>query len=150
MNKNLAAFLHMIGTSEGTVQIPNSDSGYKVIVGGKLFTDYSDHPRKVVYIKRIKDYSTAAGRYQILVRYYDYYKRALDLPDFSPASQDKIALQLIKECGAYHDILGGRIETAIKKCKSRWASFDGAGYGQLEHKAEVLIAAYTQAGGVLA
>ena len=36
--------------------------GYDVIVGGELFTDYSDHPRKLVTLNpKLK--STGAGRY---------------------------------------------------------------------------------------
>ena len=39
-----------------------------VIVGGELFTDYSDHPRKLVTLNpKLK--STGAGRYQLLSRY---------------------------------------------------------------------------------
>ena len=39
--------------------------GYDVIVGGELFTDYSDHPRKLVTLNP-KFKSTGAGRYQLL------------------------------------------------------------------------------------
>ena len=38
--------------------------GYDVIAGGELFTDYSDHPRKLVTLNpKLK--STGAGRYQL-------------------------------------------------------------------------------------
>ena len=39
--------------------------GYDVIVGGELFTDYSDHPRKLVTLNP-KTQPTGAGRYQLL------------------------------------------------------------------------------------
>ena len=40
-----------------------------VIVGGELFTDYSDHPRKLVTLNpKLK--STGAGRYQLLPRWW--------------------------------------------------------------------------------
>ena len=39
--------------------------GYDVIVGGELFTDYSDHPRKLFHAKP-KTQITGAGRYQLL------------------------------------------------------------------------------------
>ena len=43
-----------------------------VIVGGELFTDYSDHPRKLVTLNpKLK--STGAGRYQLLSRWWDAY-----------------------------------------------------------------------------
>ena len=143
--KNRDAFLTMIAVSEGTNDI--GDHGYNVVVGGSLFDDYSDHPRKKVWIERIDNFSTAAGRYQILARYYDHYKKALNLPDFSPGSQDKIAMQLIRECKALDDIDAGRFKAAVAKCKSRWASLPGAGYGQHENKIDKLELAYTNAGG---
>jgi len=148
MNPNIKAFLDMISVSEGTARYPYF--GYKTIVGGQQFHSYADHPRIKVWIEMIGDYSTCAGRYQIKRKNYDFYKRALMLSDFGPDSQDRIAIQLICECGAYRDIINGNISTAIKKCASRWASFEGAGYGQKEHKISFLVAAYQQSGGSVA
>lgn len=142
MTSRLRAFLSLIAYSEGTVN--EGDNGYNVIVGGNLFDDYSDHPRKSVWIARIKKFSTAAGRYQILERLYDAYKIILKLPDFGHESQDKIAIQMIKECKALEDIAAGRIKEAITKCRSRWASFPGAGYDQHENKMDDLIKAYNK------
>ncbi|WKN20782.1 glycoside hydrolase family 104 protein [Azotobacter vinelandii] len=149
---NVLAFLDLIAWSEGTDngRQPTKDNGYDVVVGGSLFTGYADHPRKLISLPLLGIKSTAAGRYQILSRYYDHYERALDLPDFSPISQDKIALQLIRECRALDDIKEGRIKDAIRKCRSRWASLPGAGYGQHEHATDDLLAQYIAAGGVLA
>ena len=145
---NLSAFLDMLAWSEGTdngKQLTRN-RGYDVIVGGGLFADYSDHPRILVDLPKLKIKSSAAGRYQILARYFDHYKKQLNLPDFSPESQDKIAIQLIRECKALDDIDAGRIKSAIYKCRSRWASLPSAGYGQHEQTAERLVEAYTKAG----
>jgi muramidase (phage lysozyme) len=151
MSPNLKAFLDMIAYSEGTDngRQPTKNHGYDVLVGGELFTGYADHPRKLVNL-RPGLASTAAGRYQVLARYFDAYKKQLNLPDFSPESQDAIAIQLIKECGALRDIEAGYIDIALTKCKSRWASLPGAGYGQYEHEKSKLIAAYKKAGGSIA
>lgn len=141
------AFLSMISHSEGT-DIPGSDNGYNVLVGGTLFDSYADHPRKVVDLGRgLK--SSAAGRYQILARYYDVYKKQLGLPDFGHTSQDAIALQMIHECDALQEIEEGDLDAAIHKCRSRWASLPGAGYGQHENKSAVLHSAFLAAGGQL-
>ena len=154
MNQNVKALLDMIAWSEiGHAMLAQSDNGFNVLVGSrpgkmKLFHDYADHPRQLIKIND-KLSSTAAGRYQILKRIFDHYKRTLALPDFSPASQDKIAVQLIRECGAYQTIASGRIIEAIHKCRSRWASLPGAGYSQPEHRIEPLIIAYRAAGGKL-
>lgn len=152
MEINLRAFLDMLAWSEGTDngKQPTHNRGYDVIVGGSLFDDYSDHPRKLIYLPRLGIKSTAAGRYQILARYYDHYKKQLKLPDFSPESQDAIAIQLIKECSAMGDIEAGRIVSAIDKCRSRWASLPGAGYGQHEQRIDTLTGIYSKAGGYLA
>jgi muramidase (phage lysozyme) len=143
MTRNQRAFLDMIAYSEiGPKLLSESDNGYNVIVGGTLFSDYSDHPRQSIKLPRLGIKSTAAGRYQILARYFDAYKKILKLPDFSPASQDKIALQLIRECRALDEIERGDIEEAIKLCRSRWASLPGANYNQHENKLDDLLAAY--------
>jgi muramidase (phage lysozyme) len=149
---NVLAFLDMLAWSEGTdhPRQRTRDQGYDVIVGGALFEGYADHPRKLVPLPRLGIKSTAAGRYQLLSRYYDAYKKQLGLPDFSPLSQDLIALQQIRERRALPDIQAGRIPEAIEKCRNIWASLPGAGYGQHEHKLESLIAHYLAAGGVLA
>lgn len=147
--QNMSGFLDMLAFSEGTDngRQPTHDHGYDVIVGGNLFNDYADHPRQRVYIPRISDWSTAAGRYQLLSRWYDPYKRQLHLRDFGAAAQDAIAVQQIRECGAIADIEAGRLANAIIKCRRIWASLPGAGYGQHEHKFEALRAQYLQHGG---
>ena len=146
ISKNLNAFLDMIAVSEGTSTIHGSDDGYNVIVGGTLFSDYKDHPRKLITLRPgLK--STAAGRYQVLKRYFDTYKKQLNLSDFSPESQDKITIQQIKECKALGTIESGHIAQAIDLCSNIWASFPGAGYNQNEHTMEYLLGVYKAAGG---
>jgi len=153
MNKNRAAFLTAIAISEGT-QIIGNNQGYDVIVGSTpqkphLFLNFDDHPRVLVKLSP-KLSSTAAGRYQVLAKYYDAYKKQLGLPDFSPDSQDKIALQMISECNALHLVDDGNFQEAVRACSSHWASFPEAGYGQHENKLSVLQTAYIEAGGIVA
>ena len=121
--------------------------GYDVIVGGELFTDYPDHPRKLPYKPKLK--STGAGRYQLLSRWWDAYRKQLGLKDFSPKSQDAVALQQIKERGALPMIDRGDIRQAIDRCSNIWASLPGAGYGRFRHKADSLIAKFKEAGGTV-
>ena len=154
-NQNIKAFLRMIAWSEiGPELLTESDDGYNVIVGSRpgdadLFSDYSDHPRKLVDLGHgLK--STAAGRYQILKRYFDSYKKTLGLKDFGHDSQDRIALQMIGECRALDLINKGNIVAAIVRCASRWASLPGNTYQQHMHAVEDLVAAYKDAGGTLA
>ena len=148
VSKNLIAFLDLIAWAEGTAG--KGDDGYNDIVDpAGLFDDYSSHPHQLVQVNaRIK--STAAGRYQLLSRYYEHYKKQLGLPDFSPLSQDKIAIQQIKEQRALDDILCGRIDQAIEKTCNIWASFPGAGYKQHEHSLSAMREQFWKLGGTLA
>jgi lysozyme len=139
----------MIAEAEiGGKLLAASDDGYNVIVGGNLFQNYSDHPRQLVHLRPNLS-STAAGRYQLLGRYFDAYKQSLKLHDFSPESQDRIAIQQIKEKGALQAIEDGNIRHAIDLVSKIWASLPGAGYGQHEQTFDMLLAAYKSAGGTM-
>ncbi|MCY1455117.1 Phage lysozyme [compost metagenome] len=141
----------MLAWSEGTSTQRGSDDGYNVIVGGGLFNSYADHPRQLVSLPRLGIKSSAAGRYQLLSRYWDAYRKSLNLVGgFTPENQDRVALQQIRERKALDDIKAGRITEAIEKCRNIWASLPGAGYKQHEHKLDDLLAQYIAAGGVLA
>lgn len=148
---NLAAFLDMIAHSEiGDALLNRSANGYNVLVGSTparplLFTSYATHPN--VYHQATN--STAAGRYQLLHRYFMAYSKQLDLTDFSPASQDAIAIQQIRECHAIPLIEAGKFAEAVAKCAHIWASLPGAGYGQHENQLAALETAYRNAGGEL-
>lgn len=152
IHPNLAAVLDTIAFSEGTDHPgqKTTDRGYDVIVGGSLFTGYADHPRKFVELPRYGIKSSAAGRYQLLSRYFDAYRKQLKLADFSPRSQDLIAIQQIRERGAIKLIEAGKVEQALRAISNIWASLPGAGYGQHEHSMSKLLAAYERVGGSLA
>lgn len=147
---NVVAFLDMLAWSEGTDngRQLTKDRGYDVIVGGKLFTGYTDHPRVLVRLNP-KLASTAAGRYQFLARTWDSLQRKLGLPDFGPLSQDKACINLIQGRGALSSVKAGHIGHALALCSKEWASLPGAGYGQHEHKLSNLLAAYRRAGGTV-
>jgi muramidase (phage lysozyme) len=148
---NVCAFLDMLAYSEiGAPMLgdPRTDDGYKVIVGSTpmrmfLLQSYADHPR----VRCSTLDSDAAGRYQILGRYWPTYEAQLGLLDFSPYSQDRYAIQQIKESRALAPIIAGDIEGAMRLCSRIWASLPGAPYGQHVNDACDLIAAYAQARG---
>lgn len=149
---NVCAFLDMLAWSEiGPELLAHSDDGYDVLVGSTgraplLFTNYATHPN--VYNERMN--STAAGRYQLLHRYWAPYRDLLHLPDFGPVSQDRIAIQQIREQHALADVMAGYLSDAIGNVSNIWASLPGAGYGQHEQHIDGLRQAYVAAGGVLA
>lgn len=156
MTPNRKAFLDMLAVSEGTSTSPlTQNDGYDVIVTGvdgpEIFDDYSQHPfasgRPPKQINRKGLYSTASGRYQFMLKHWAHYRDQLGLPDFGPDSQDRWAIQLIRERGALPLIDNGSFVLAVARVRNLWASLPGAGYGQPEHGIDKLKRAYLDAGG---
>lgn len=156
---NLNAACDMLGISEGTANSPiTQDDGYDIIVTGiegrERFDDYSDHPfadgRPAKTINHAGLMSTASGRYQFILRTWKYYQRLLNLPDFSPRSQDLAAQEDFKQHNALTDIENGEIVSAIGKCATEWASLPGGNSGQHENAMNSLLSTYEDAGGIIA
>jgi len=118
---NLSAFLNFLGKAEG--------ADYNTIVGGNQFNDFSKHPN-VVGLTTKEGPSTAAGRYQITGTTYRDLAPKLGITDFSPESQDKIAIALIERANALNDIKSGNYDAAIQKLGSTWASLPSSPYSQ--------------------
>jgi muramidase (phage lysozyme) len=141
------AFLDLIAWSEiGPAMLAESDDGYNVDVGSTpgnmiLFPSYAQHPR---IFDRPLD-STAAGRYQQIYPTWHPLQLRLNLPDFGPESQDKSALELVRECNALAAIDNGDIHRGITLCGGEWASFPTSDAGQRKHSFDELIAAYANA-----
>ncbi len=144
----MRAFLMMIRAAEGT----EDADGYRRIFGGELIECFDDHPRKrVTKTSRGKPItSSAAGAYQFIERTWDEVQAKLDLPDFSPNSQDLGAVELIRRRGALKLVEGGHFQQAVEKVKKEWASMPGAGYGQPEVKLARLRDVYEDNGGMFA
>jgi lysozyme len=156
---NREAFLQALRYGEGT----SGPNGYNTLMGGALFNGYATHPALAGWRGTpLSDsmcagagfgpgcVSTAAGAYQINKPTWNRIAGKLGLPDFSPASQDAAAWELIREKGADADILAGRIAVAVSKVRKIWASLPGAGYGQHEVALSAFNSVYMQAGGTLA
>ena len=100
INNQREAFLDMLAWSEGTDngRQKTRNHGYDVIVGGETVTDYSDPPSQTVHAKP----KTQINRRRTLPAFplVGCHRKQLGLKDFSPKSQDAVALQQIKERGA--------------------------------------------------
>lgn len=161
---NRDAILLTIRNAEGT----NGPDGYRQMFGYHRFFDngFVDHPRQPEQFTTrsgARLWSSAAGAFQFMaispipgttsrtrVDTWDRLKAKLHLSDFTPASQDAAALELIAECGALNDVDAGRFDQALAKMRSTWASLPGAGYGQPERTLASLRQVFTDAGGTLA
>lgn len=131
------AFLDIISYSEG--------AAYRTAFGGSPIASLKRFSCKAT--KHGRYTSTACGRYQLLDITYKRVAKKLGITNFSKRSQDIIALELIKERGAYEDILRGNIEQAIYKTAWEWASFPcgvnrKSCYGQPTRNIEQLLKAY--------
>lgn len=140
--QNVAAFLHMIQSSEHVYpRDVENQAAYSTFYGGSTFSNFADHPvntREKVGV-RLSDaqcrasgfkpgcVSTAAGAYQFIKPTWDRI-RAMSprLPDFSPASQDAAAVRLLNQIGALTLIEIGDIEGAVAKASKTWASLPGS------------------------
>lgn len=161
---NIQAFLRVIRYAEGT----SGPNGYRQIFatrgGPNLFDSWADHPRVAKQFK-VGDktlWTSAAGAYQFMavsprpaplkptsVNTWDRLQAKLGLADFSPASQDRAAVELIAEAGALQDVKAGRFDQAINKCRGIWASLPGATYGQPTKDLRTLRNVYAANGGTI-
>ena len=144
---NIAAFLWTIRVCEGT----SGPTGYNTMFTGKQFESFADHPRQAITagVNGKGLTSTAAGAYQFLSSTWDQCQRSLTLPDFSPASQDKACILLLKQARALDYIRAGDFTNAIKRTNKIWASLPGSPYNQHPKDLSTAVAYYQQGGGTV-
>lgn len=146
---NAAAFLDMIAHSEiGERLQVVSDDGYNVLVGSTpshplLCSTYAQHPH---VLNRMLN-STAAGRYQFIYATWVAATFGLGLTDFSPESQDRACVWLLKQCGAYLHLIAGDFDAALARASTQWASLPGSKAEQHVNAYSDLLAVYLKAGG---
>ena len=147
INNQRKAFLDMLAWSEGTDngRQKTRNHGYDVIVGGELFTDYSDHPRKPVTLNPKP--KSGAGRYQLLSCWWMLNASSLAWKDFSPKSQDAVALQQIKERGAFLPMIDRGGYPSGNRPLQQYLGFNCRALVMYcsEHKADSLIAKFSKA-----
>lgn len=149
--RNVDAFLTMIRVSEGTAG-PN---GYYTLYGGRFFLELDTHPAVRTYGefdgKPGLEYTTAAGAYQITATTWRRLAAKTGLADFSPETQDEMARELIREAGAWDDVVAGRFDAAVAKLGGIWASLPSSrNAAQPRHTFDYVRAAYINAGGSIA
>jgi lysozyme len=149
--QNIAAFLASIRAAEGT----GGPNGYYTLFGGDYFLEIDTHPAVRTYgeflAPGVQDYTTAAGAYQITFTTWRRLAAKLGLTDFSPATQDLMARELIREAGALGLVQAGRFDAAVSRVNGTWASLPGAPYPtQKQRSGDFVRAAYQAAGGAVA
>lgn len=136
-NANVKAFLAMIAKSEGGDY--HAKFGWRPGSSKWTFTDEATHPGAGV-----DGVTTAAGLYQInLACWREHGIKSQGLKDFSPVTQDLIAIDNLRAHGALEPIVAGDIKTPIAKLKAnQWTSFP-------VHPFENLEKWYRAAGGTI-
>lgn len=136
--RTVHAFMDTLAYSEGTRE------HYNYIFTGVTFNSYADHPRKVICSGSLC--SSAAGRYQFLSKTWDPLAADLGLKDFTPPSQEKAGVELVRRAGAYNLALKSdkyaNFAAAVNKLNTIWASLPGSPYGQPTHTMAALWKAY--------
>ncbi len=145
---NVAAFLKAIAAAEGG----GYDFKYGALKGRAndrwRFTDTSTHPGPGIDGK-----STAAGMYQITRPTWQHHGGKLGLDDFSPRTQDLIAVEILRSLGVIEAVKAGHIGGVMPKVARTWAALP-KGPGQCNHyphqrymKFDDFLTAYLSAGG---
>ena len=109
----------VIRLGEGTL----GEGSYNTMFTGTKFKGFGDHPRKINTSGNLS--SDAAGGYQFLSTTWDRTAKTLNLPDFSPASQEKAARYLVRQRGVDPDAIyttQEELDKAIDKLSPEWAS----------------------------
>jgi len=106
-NPYVRAMLGTIAEAEG--------GGYNTLYGGATFSGYSQFPGSGGH--------TPSGRYQVTKASYEFYGRnMLGVTDFSPHTQDLIAVQQLIMNGAMKHLLLGDFDGALDGASQTWAS----------------------------
>ena len=147
-NPNIQAFLKAVANAEGG----GYDFKYGAVKGKKndrwRFTDYSTHPGP-----GNGGVTTASGMYQInKITWQDHGERRMGLTDFTPETQDLIAVSMLQGLGVIDQIKDGDIEAGVSQASKQWAALpQGKGkagrYNQPYVEFERFETAYRAAGG---
>ena len=130
--KRMTAFLALIRSVENKgVSGPQI---YHKSYGGHSFMKMSDHPRKEYRAWGHK--SDAAGAYQIRAATFDDAKRHGIVHDFSPQSQDRVAVWLIQRAGASTYITAGDFHSAYMLLHGTWSALPGGRAPEISEKDE--------------
>lgn len=148
-NSNVKAFIAAIAMAEG--------GDYNLKFGGVKgkkhdkwqFSDFSTHPGPGIDGK-----TTAAGMYQINRDTWKEMGAKMGLGDFTPETQNLLAVEILRTLGVIGDIISGDIAVALSSASRRWAALPqgpdkGGRYAQPYTSYEEFEASYQANGGIV-
>ena len=139
-NRNVLAFLRAIRAGESS----QGEEAYNMLVYGGSFSDFSTHPKVMKPIPGSKLFTSAAGAYQITYSTWKWLHLLAGVSDFSPRSQDLMAVAYLRKLGALADIVDGNYADAVSKCRDVWEAIT------VPKLLARMDAAYVNYGGVIA
>jgi muramidase (phage lysozyme) len=124
-DRNVSAFLKAIAEAEGG----GYDFKYGAIKGKRndpwRFSDFSTHPGP-----GFGGSTTAAGMYQITIATWRQHGGKMGLTDFSPTTQDLMAVEILRSLRIIDKIRSGDVAGAIGPAARTWAALPmGPGLG---------------------
>jgi muramidase (phage lysozyme) len=138
-------YLDLIAYCEGTDRnINGMREGYNIRYAFKTFSDYSKFPTGRITANGIT--SSASGRYQIMdFTWYGDIQPALNLPDFSPDSQDQACLWLLHiKRKILHYVDRDNLKAFCSIASWEWASIPPSRYGQGNYKYNDIVNIYNK------
>jgi muramidase (phage lysozyme) len=146
---NVAAFLKAIATAEGG----DYDFKYGAVRGKRndpwRFSDTSTHPGA-----GYGGTATAAGMYQITIATWRQHGGKMGLTDFTPKTQDLIAVEMLRSLGVIEQIKTGDVGGAMPQAARLWAALPmGPGLAnkyppQPYVDYDIFLASYRASGGI--
>lgn len=121
-----------------TIAWAEGGKSYNTLFGGGKFSSYATHPGNPALgdarFYNAQWNTTAAGRYQIVWSTYRTLAPSLGISDFSPESQDVLALAEAQAKGGLSNIVAGNFEQALKDLgangRCAWAALPYSSCGQ--------------------
>jgi muramidase (phage lysozyme) len=144
LSPRMSAFLATIRWAETGTSAKESYT--KLVFNGTFNNNFATHPRikQCAPINGRNVCSTAAGAYQMLDISWNDLAPDLGLKDFSPSSQDRMAIEYIRRNKAIRDVEAGNFEVAACKVGKIWGSFPCNNYNQNAKRLDKLQGYYNQ------
>ncbi len=139
---NVQAFMRVVRQGE----TDQTDRAYAMVNGAPDVRDFSDHPYRGLSTLHG---GHASGAYQAIPSTWEDFVTACGPHDFSKESQDLFCVWCIYRRGAIEDVIQGRLDTAIAKCRQEWTSLPGASENNPHWNLAAARALFEKYGGVI-
>lgn len=140
---NVKAFYMVVRRGESSL----TDDAYQMVNGGGKFFDFSKHP--YAGMSTLQG-GRAAGASQFIPSTWADLADKYGFTGFTPREQDLGYVGCLVKRNALEDVIAGRFDTALEKCRKEWTSLPGAAENNPSWTYEKAVALYKQYGGILA